>query len=32
LDGDKVQNKRWFFRPVQALYTGHKGTFRPGKK
>lgn len=32
LDGDKVQNKRWFFRPVQSLYTGHKGTFRPGKK
>jgi hypothetical protein len=32
LDADKVQGKRWFFRPVQALYVGHKGTFRPGKK
>jgi hypothetical protein len=32
LDAEKIQNKRWFFRPVQAFYTGHKGTFRPGKK
>ena len=32
LDADKVQGKRWFFRPVQALYTGHKGVFRPGSK
>jgi hypothetical protein len=32
LDADKIQGKRWFFRPVQAFYTGHKGTFRPGKK
>jgi hypothetical protein len=32
LDADKVQNKKWFFRPVIAYYTGHKGTFRPGKK
>jgi hypothetical protein len=32
LDADKIQGKRWFFRPVQALYTGHKGLFRPGKK
>ena len=32
LDADKIQGKRWFFRPVQAFYTGHRGTFRPGKK
>jgi hypothetical protein len=32
LDADNVQAKRWFFRPVQAFYTGHKGTFRHGKK
>jgi hypothetical protein len=32
LDAEKIQNKKWFFRPLQALYTGHKGTFRPGKK
>jgi hypothetical protein len=32
LDADKIQNKRWFFRPVQAFYTGHKGLFRATKK
>ena len=32
LDADKIQGKRWFFRPVQAQYTGHKGVFRPGSK
>jgi hypothetical protein len=32
LDADRIQDKRWFFRPVQAFYSGHKGTFRPGKK
>ena len=32
LDADNIRAKRWFFRPVQAFYTGHKGTFRPGKK
>jgi hypothetical protein len=32
LDADQTQNKRWFFRIVQAYYKGHKGTFRPGKK
>jgi hypothetical protein len=32
LDADKIQGKRWFFRPVQSFYTGHKGTFRPSKK
>jgi hypothetical protein len=32
LDADKIKGKRWFFRPIQAFYTGHKGTFRPGKK
>lgn len=31
LDADNVNNKRWFFRPVQAFYTKHKGLFRPGK-
>jgi hypothetical protein len=28
LDADMINGKRWFFRPVQAFYTGHKGTFR----
>ena len=28
LDADKIENKRWFFRPVQSLYTGHKGIIR----
>jgi hypothetical protein len=32
MDADRIQEKRWFFRPIQALYTGHKGTFRPGMK
>jgi hypothetical protein len=32
LDAARVQEKRWFFRPVQSFYSGHKGTFRPGKK
>ena len=32
LDADRIQDKRWFFRPVQAFYSGHKGTFRPGRK
>jgi hypothetical protein len=32
LDAEKIQSKKWFFRPVFAYYTGHKGTFRPGKK
>jgi hypothetical protein len=28
LDADKIENKRWFFRPVQSFYTGHKGIIR----
>ena len=28
LDADMINGKRWFFRPVQTYYTGHKGTFR----
>ena len=32
LDADRIQDKRWFFRPVQAFYSGHKVTFRPGRK
>ncbi len=32
LDTEKIQGKKWFFRPIQAFYSGHKGTFRPGKK
>jgi len=28
LDADMLNGKRWFFRPVQTYYTGHKGTFR----
>jgi hypothetical protein len=31
LDADRIYNKKWFFRPVFAYYTGHKGVFRPGK-
>jgi hypothetical protein len=32
LDESKVRGKRWFFRPVAALYVGHGGKFRPGGK
>ena len=32
LDAENIQTKRWFFRPVQAFYMGHKGTLRSGKK
>ena len=28
LDESKIQGRRWFYRPVQALYVGHKGVFR----
>jgi hypothetical protein len=28
MDVEGVQGMRWFFRPVMAAYTGHKGTFR----
>ena len=28
LDVDVINGKRWFFRPVLAFYTGHKGTYR----
>jgi hypothetical protein len=26
MDGERIDGKRWFFRPVEAYYTGHKGT------
>ena len=32
LDAENVQGKRWFFRPVEAFYIGHKGVLRSGKK
>ena len=32
LDADMINGKRWFFRPVQAFYTGHKGTYRAVNK
>ncbi len=32
LDADMLNGKRWFFRPVQTFYTGHKGTFRAVNK
>ncbi len=32
MDLSRVNNQRWFFRPIEAFYTGHKGLFRPGKK
>ena len=28
MDADNVLGKRWFFRPVSAFYTGHRGLFR----
>jgi len=28
LDAERLDNKRWFFRSVEAYYTGHKGTVR----
>jgi hypothetical protein len=28
LDATMLNGKRWFFRPVQTFYTGHKGAFR----
>jgi hypothetical protein len=31
LDAERIQGKKWFFRPVQSYYTGHKGTSRSGK-
>jgi hypothetical protein len=32
LDAEKISNKRWFLRPLQAYYTGHKGVFRSSYK
>ena len=32
LDEERINGKRWFYRPVASAYTGHKGLFRPGKK
>ncbi len=31
MDTIRVDNKRWFYRAVPAVYTGHKGTFRTKK-
>ena len=31
LDAERVDNKRWFFRPVAAYYTQHRGTFAADK-
>jgi hypothetical protein len=28
MDIESIHGKRWFYRPVAASYTGHKGTFR----
>ena len=28
MDAERLENKRWFFRPLQALYKEHKGNFR----
>jgi hypothetical protein len=30
MDEEKISKKKWFFRPVMAFYTGHKGLFRDG--
>ena len=31
LDLYRINNKRWFFRPVEAFYIGHKGIFKSEK-
>jgi hypothetical protein len=28
MDLEKINSKRWFYRPLEASYTGHKGLFR----
>ena len=28
IDVERFENKRWFFRPLQSYYKGHKATFR----
>jgi hypothetical protein len=30
MDEEKIDKKKWFFRPIIAFYTGHKGLFRDG--
>ncbi len=32
VDQIRAYNKRWFFRSIEAFYTGHKGLFRPGRR
>jgi hypothetical protein len=32
MDVVRLQDKRWFYRPVEAYFAGHKGSVRPGKK
>ncbi len=32
MDSYRISNKRWFLRPLQAYYTGHKGKFRSSYK
>ena len=28
MDAERMEGKRWFFRSVEAYYTGHKGSFK----
>ena len=32
MDIDKIQNERWFYRPVTAVLLGHGGYFKKGSK
>jgi hypothetical protein len=27
MEAERIQQKHWFIRPLQAFYAGHKGTF-----
>jgi hypothetical protein len=29
---ERLEKKKWFFRPVESYYIGYKGLFRPGRK
>ena len=31
-DEERLEQKKWFFRPVESYYVGYKGSFRPGQK
>jgi hypothetical protein len=31
-DEERLEKKKWFFRPVESYYVGYKGLFRPRRK